>query len=822
MRHKHKKYHFIGIGGIGMSALAHIMLDKKCLVSGSDLSSNRQIQILQKKGAAVQKGHSAKNISPYDTIVYSSSIREGNPEYQTALSFNCPVLHRSELLAKLIQGYQSFAVTGAHGKTITSALLTHILSEGGLDPSFAIGGVVEGINGKEGKGTHFVLEADESDGTFLSYHPESAIITNVEAEHMDYYKTNASLYAAFQTFFSQVKRPEWLFYCGDDSILEKISQGKGVSYGFSAHCQLQLSNYRQIGWRIFFDIHFENKYFREIEVALTGSYNALNAAAVFGLALRLGVEEGAIRKALANFPGVARHLQKRGEAQSILFLDDYGHHTTEIKVTLRGIKEAIEERRLVVVFQPHRYTRTRDQLQEYGKAFEWADLVYVTDIYAASEQPIEGVTAESVVEAIRAESTVDVGYLPRENWVKTLKETLRPHDVLLTLGAGDITYLHDELGDFISPKFKVGLIFGGSSCEHEISVKSSRFVADSLNRDLYEIRYFGIDKRGAWVAGKEADHLLRNENHVSSSNSRSPIDPEIAKEMEECDLFFPVVHGTHGEDGTLQGFFEILGKPYVGPDCRSAAIAMDKVITKRLVSANGILTPKDLTFGPVEWLRDQAALLDEIEKNLTFPLFVKPVHLGSSVGVCKVKEKSGLSQAIDKVFHYDNQVMVEEGKENCRELEFAVIGNTLGHTVLSPSPGEKLSGGEFVDYEKKYGKEAISTTVHPNLDPELLREGQKLARRAYLAIGCSGMARVDFLLDSNDRFWFFEMNTIPGMQPLSLFPRIWQREGMSGEKLLDQLVVLALHRKRQQKRHYQPLFTAEKRDRSPQNLIRDI
>lgn len=801
MNKKVEKYHFIGIGGIGMSALAQILLDKKLPVSGSDLSTNDNIQKLVKKGAVVRKGHSAKHISHHDTVIYSSSIQLGNPEYQAALAMKCPMMHRSELLAELMKNTKNLAVTGTHGKTTTSALLTAVLTEADLDPTYAVGGLLGELNGKSGKGAHFVAEADESDGSFLHYFPAGAIVTNVEPEHMDHYKSVENLHKAFKTFFSQVKDPNLLFYCGDDPVLKKM--GRGKSYGFDKSSDLVISNFSQKGWSIQFTLTFQGKVYSDITLALTGEHNALNGAAVFGLALNLGVEEAKIRSAFEKFSGVGRRCQKRREDQEVLCIDDYGHHPTEIKTTLKAVKQAVEERRLIVVFQPHRFTRTRDLIEEFGKAFDWADLVYVTDIYSAGENPIEGIDALKVVESVKKYSSVPCRYLPRQNWIEELERVARAHDVILSIGAGDITRLHDT--PLKIKKRVVGLIFGGRSCEHEISLRSSKFIAESLNRNLYDVRFFGIDKKGDWILGKEAEELQQSQTVLQSPNAKSILDPLVTHALQECDLFFPILHGTYGEDGTMQGFFEMLSKPYAGPDYRSAALTMDKVLTKKLVAMSGVLTPNYQDFSYFQWLRERESLSQKIENTLTFPVYVKPTHLGSSVGISCVTDKKDLQAAIDFAFRYDTHVMVEEGKVECRELEFAVLGNVGAFRVEAPKPGEKLANGSFVDYERKYGTTAVSSTVDPVLSDELCQKGQMLAKKAYEAVGCTGLTRVDFLLDGSGNFWFFEMNSIPGMQKLSLFPKIWKREGLEPGKLMDRLIILALQRHRDQDRHYQTL-----------------
>ena len=773
------KYHFIGINGIGMSALARILLDKKIPVSGSDLSMSDNTEQLVSRGAFVYKGHSAAHIASGDTIVFSSQIQKNNPEYVAARALKCPMMHRSELLAHLMGGSQTLAITGTHGKTTTSSLLTTVLLEGGYDPTFAVGGMLGGLNGKWGKGGFFVAEADESDGSFLNYHPQGAIVTNIEAEHLDHYKTEEALIKAFQTFLSQVEKPELLFYCGDDPILHTLAVNKGFSYGFSEHNHLKIENFCQLGWHSIFDLHFEEKSYLQVKVALSGEHNALNAASVFGLCLKLGIAEEKIRSGLENFSGVGRRCEKRFERGAVLFVDDYGHHPTEIEKTLKAVKTAAQERRLIAVFQPHRYSRLRDLFHAFSTAFERADFVYITDVYAAGEEPIEGIDALHFLDAIRKVSTVPCAYIAREKLVDELNTILRPHDLLLTFGAGDITRLHNDLIQGFCPK--------------------------KLNRALYDVRLFGIDKEGMWITGKEAEELLTTQATIQSAHSRPLLDPSITRELQECELYIPILHGANGEDGTIQGFFEMLGKPYVGPDYRSAAICMDKVLTKRLAESAGVKTPKDVTFGHVKWLDDKEKLLKNIVDALPFPMYVKPVHLGSSVGITPVFTFEKLEEAIDLAFRFDTQVMVEEGKIGCRELEFAVLGNTHSFSPVAPGPGEKLAQGTFVDYQKKYGTNSVNTTLHPDLTAEILEKGKRLARTAYEGVGCTGMTRVDFLLDAQGEFWLFEMNAIPGLQRLSLFPKIWNREGLSPEQLFNRLVILAIERHHKQKRHYRCL-----------------
>lgn len=439
-------YHFIGIGGIGMSALARILLQKNILVSGSDLSFHYTIERLVQAGANIYKGHSADLIKPQMAVVYSSDIKPDNPEYLAAIEMQCPLLHRADLLAQLIQGYRSLAVTGTHGKTTTAALLSTVLAETGLDPCFAVGGILPQYqtNSSFGQGEYFAFEADESDRSFLKYFPFGAIVTNIDNDHLNNYEGRKPLLInAFRQFMSQVSSCEHLFWCADDPSLMSLNM-PGKSYGFHEQSDWKASHFRQEGFKIFFDIEGEGKVYSDVEVPCIGSYNATNVLAVFGLAVTLGVAEEAIRKALKSFGGVSRRSEYKGEMNGITFLDDYAHHPTEIRATLQAIREAIGEKRLIVAFQPHRYSRTKDCLGFYGNIFDVADELIMTDIFGAGELPIPNLSHIQIMEEVQAKSSIPVQYFTRSALSHFLSRFVCSGDVVITLGAGDITKLGPE------------------------------------------------------------------------------------------------------------------------------------------------------------------------------------------------------------------------------------------------------------------------------------------------------------------------------------------------------------------------------------------
>lgn len=788
-----KKCHFIGIGGIGMSGLARLALSQDIAVSGSDIASSSVTDMLKQSGAKIYQGHSAGNISSDMTVIYSTDIKKDNPEYQAALQYKCPLMHRSELLQKLMESYRALTVAGTHGKTTTSALLAWVLESSGNSPSYAVGGIVPQLssNAGHGKGKYFVAEACESDGTFLNYKPYGSIVTNIDFDHMDHYVTEQALIDAFKQFIGQVKSTEHLFWCGDDSRLRQLSP-PGISYGFGSHCILKASNFQQHGWTMHFDVEFKGKTYPQLEVALTGKHNALNALAVFGLALSLGLSEKAIREALRTFKGVMRRCEKKGETHGILFLDDYGHHPTELKATLKAIRQAVGERRMVVVYQPHRYSRAKECMGCYSQVFEEADQLFVTEIYAAREEPIPGVTHEKIIAEIQQERKSRCRYLPRDQAASTLAAYLRPHDVLVTLGAGDVTKISGEVLSELAlkkaTKLKVGVICGGASVEHEVSLSSVEYVLAFLRSDLYEVELFGISRKGVWLAGTDIKKRLA-EDHGDSTK----ISSDVLDKLMKCDILFPMLHGTNGEDGTVQGFFELLSKPYVGCDCRSGAISMDKVITKKLALQAGIPTAPFVSFNRHEWSHQQEEILKEIHASLRYPLYAKPIHLGSSIGVHRAVNEKELLAAITDAFRFDTHVLVENGIDG-REIEFSVIGND---SVTVFPAGEVFAQGAFYHYDAKYGANSTKTTPRADLPEDLMQKGMDLVKKTYQAVACVGMARIDTFLDKEGKFWLNEVNPIPGMTKTSLFPQMCTFSGLGGQELMDRLIVLGLSRRRQ-------------------------
>lgn len=439
-------YHLIGIGGIGMSALARVLLQRGERVQGSDASRGPLLEELEKEGAKIRIGHHEDAIDLGMTVVYSTDIKPSNVEWAKAQRLGLPLLHRSEMLDRLIGGKKGLLVTGTHGKTTTTALLSQVLCDAKRDPSFVIGGILrsQNTNGKAGKGAYFIAEADESDGSFLKTSSFGAIATNLENEHLNYWLTERALDQGFAQFFQNVKNPQHLFWCRDDARLTHLKP-VGISYGFSEQAKLQVRNYRQNERGIVFDLLWEGQTFPAIELALYGRHNALNGAAVFGLSLSLQIDEETIRQSFRNFSGTKRRLEFKGEANQISVYDDYGHHPTEIAATIKALRDRIGKKRLCVVFQPHRYSRVRDLFDEFIACFEEADRVILTDIYSAGEAPLEGVTTERLAASLRQKWGEKLLYFPRGGLEEAIARQACPSDVILTIGAGDVTRVGEPL-----------------------------------------------------------------------------------------------------------------------------------------------------------------------------------------------------------------------------------------------------------------------------------------------------------------------------------------------------------------------------------------
>jgi UDP-N-acetylmuramate--alanine ligase len=448
-RSRPAKIHFVGIGGIGMSGIAEVLLNLGYAVSGSDLKESDITRRLAGLGGRIASGHAAENLAEVDVVVTSSAVRRDNPELVEARRRKIPVIPRAEMLAELMRLKHGVAVAGTHGKTTTTSMAAHLLAHAGLDPTAVVGGKVNtfGSNAKLGRGDYMVVEADESDGSFLHIPPTIAIVTNVDPEHLDHWKTPEALRQGFVDFVNRVPFYGLAILCHDhpgvQSLLPDV-ESRYVTYGESQQADYRAERIEVDGHSVRFDAFHRSAPLGRFEVQMVGRHNALNALAVVALGDEMGIPPGAIRAALGSFQGVQRRFTVRGEVAGVTVVDDYGHHPAEVRATLLGAREGFR-RRVVCLFQPHRYTRTRDLMAEFATAFDDADVLLLTDIYAAGEEAIPGATADALAEAIRACGHRDVTLVPRAELCRAARARVQPGDIVLTLGAGDVTQVGPEL-----------------------------------------------------------------------------------------------------------------------------------------------------------------------------------------------------------------------------------------------------------------------------------------------------------------------------------------------------------------------------------------
>jgi len=439
---KSKRMHFIGIGGIGMSGIAEILINLGYAVSGSDLRESEQTRRLSMLGARIFIGHYPSNIEDYNVVVSSSAISPSNPEIIEARKRRIPIIHRAEMLAELVRLKHGIGVAGTHGKTTTSSLLACLLYHGGINPTAIVGGKVLnfGSNAKIGQGDYIVFEADESDGSFLKLLPSIAVVTNIDADHLDHYRYFEGLKDAFLQYINAVPFYGYSVLCVDDltvaELLPRVERPY-VTYGFSESADFRAVNVRVENGMTRYECLYRGRSLGEISLGILGRHNALNSLSTVAVAMDLGLSFGVISEGLAGFRGVSRRMERVGEESGVLVMDDYGHHPTEIRATLDALSNL--GRRLIVVFQPHRYSRTQLLWEEFGKCFSRADVLFLSEIYPAGEEPIEGVSSDMIRQAIMKHTGREAGVIGRfEEIAGRVAEEAREGDVVLTLGAGDI------------------------------------------------------------------------------------------------------------------------------------------------------------------------------------------------------------------------------------------------------------------------------------------------------------------------------------------------------------------------------------------------
>ncbi|MCG7586003.1 UDP-N-acetylmuramate--L-alanine ligase [Photobacterium sp. OFAV2-7] len=453
-----ERIHFVGIGGAGMSGIAEVLINEGYCVSGSDIAPNAVTERLTEKGAELFFGHAASNVEGASVVVVSTAISADNPELATARELRIPVVRRAEMLAELMRYRHGIAIAGTHGKTTTTALTTQIYSEAGLDPTFVNGGLVKsaGTNARLGSSRYLIAEADESDASFLHLQPMVCVVTNIEADHMETYGGDFEvLKQTFVDFLHNLPFYGLAVMCIDDPVVRELLPRIGrqvITYGFSEDADVRLVNYRQQGQQGHFTILRQGKPALDIALNIPGQHNALNATAAVAVATEEGVEDDAIIRALAEFQGTGRRFDHLGEFESgngkVMLVDDYGHHPSEVDVTIKAARAGWQEKRLVMVFQPHRYSRTRDLYDDFANVLEQVDVLVMLDVYAAGEAPIAGADGRALCRTIRGRGKIDPIFVPNsEALPSALANIIQNDDLVLTQGAGDVGKIARQLAE---------------------------------------------------------------------------------------------------------------------------------------------------------------------------------------------------------------------------------------------------------------------------------------------------------------------------------------------------------------------------------------
>ncbi len=759
-----QSFFLVGIGGAGMSALARMLMHRGYRVRGTDSTASVETDRLIAEGFEVYLGHSGDSIESGDALILTDAIDlQNSPEFDRARVLGIPIVRRSQALGWLLKGKKVIAVTGTHGKTTTTGMLGCGLAAAGLDPLVVVGANISQFSGpvREGDGPFAVVEACEAYDSFHDLDPFMVVLTNLELDHIDFHGNYENLRGSVLRFVEKVPEGGCLVYCGDDkgaAEIAELSTRRSVAYGVEG---LQLD--QTVGSALY--------------IAQKGRHNQMNAAGALKASELAGAEPGAALSGIAHFGGAERRQQVwLGTADSpFIVIDDYAHHPTEVRESLLAIRSGfLEERRqklggrLVVVFQPHLYSRTASLIPEFAEALSVADEIVITDIYRAREDPMPGISSSRIAELI----SKPVHYIPaRQLLPMEVARIARPGDVIVGMGAGNISEFAPAVVAELNRRYDLSatstshhlaansrqknivVLYGGESAEREVSLHSGRAIHGALTRLGYVSRLLDMTE------------LL-----LSGGNLSQFVGPN------RPDLVFLAVHGTRAEDGALQGLLELLHIPYTGSGIQASAIAMDKAMTKQVLQQHGILVPK-------------GRLLSEPEMpfDIEPPLIVKPNAQGSTVGLSFVEHRGEICPALINAFQYDDQVLVEEWIKGMEISTPVLIDRPLLPVEIAPNTGR-------YDFESKYTPGATVEIVPARLPEHLIRKAQEIALKAHTVLGCRGATRTDMIVRGEDLF-VLEVNTLPGMTGTSLLPNSAAGMGISFDQLCETLVeeVLARH-----------------------------
>lgn len=760
-------FFLVGIGGAGMSALARMLKHRGHRVAGTDSTRSSQTEWLTREGIEVSIGHSGEGIRAEDAVVLTDAIDLANsPEVKKAKELNAPIFRRSQALGWLLRDRKVIAVTGTHGKTTTTGMIGAGLIAAGLDPLVVVGAAIPQWCGPvvEGKGEWAVVEACEAYDAFHDIDPNVVVLTNLELDHVDYHGTWENLKRSVSRFVASLPADGVLVYCDEDSGAREIAAGfpgqkraySGVKYDEPLHPSTERK------WSDYLKSPGRHNW--------VNANGAMAAISCTGANMKAALDDG-----IVLFRGAERRLQVLLNGP-VTVVDDYAHHPTEIEASLNALRDKYPGRRLVVAYQPHLYSRTEPLIQEFADALSLADVVVLTDIYPAREDPIPGVSSARIAELVNK----PVLYVPNRHLLPIkVAKMVREGDVVVGMGAGNIAEFapafvkeifrrrtstlapppHEAQSSSAGEGLNIAVVYGGNSAEREVSILSGRSVAEALQI------------RGHKVELIDVHALLAHSGNLARFTG-----------ADRPDLVFLAVHGTHAEDGAIQGLCELLHIPYTGSGIQASAVAMDKELTKKLLREAGIRVPEGVLL-----TRGSSPELPSA------PVIVKPNAQGSTVGLTFVTSDEELSSAIEKALQYDSSCLVEEWITG---MEISVP--VLGDRALPPVEIAPVSGK--YDFASKYTPGATEEIVPARLPEEILEQAKDIALRAHRALRCEGATRTDMIVKpgsgagSGAEIFALEVNTLPGMTATSLLPNSAGAAGISFEDLCQWLVEDALRR----------------------------
>ncbi len=745
-----------------MSALARMLHRRGYELVGTDGTRSAEIDRLNSEGIDARVGHSGEALTERHALVVSDAIDLGaSPEIERARELGVPIVRRSQALGWLLQRYKVLAVTGTHGKTTTTAMLGTGLIEAGLDPLVVVGASIPEWGGpvREGSGEYAVVEACEAYDSLHDIEPSLVLLTNLELDHVDFHGTYANLRDSVVRFVDKLPLEGWLVYCSEDrgaAEVAELTSAKAVPYGASEEWQRLIANMLGLASGL-------PPLPSERGLAVPGRHNLLNAAGALTAAALIGADLTKVERALRRFGGAERRLQVLQE-RPVAVIDDYAHHPSEIRASLEALREKYfgpqkPARRLIAVFQPHLYSRTAPLVQEFAEALSLADEVVLTDIYPAREAPMPGVSSARIAEQV----TVPVQYVPnRRLLARVVAARVGPGDVVVGMGAGSISEFAPELVAELERTealrehrraLSVAVLYGGDSAEREVSIHSGRAVFAALQRLGHRPVLLDV-----------TDVLLGSGSLEILIGSTRP------------DVAFLAVHGTNAEDGALQGLLELLHIPYTGSGIQASAICMDKQMTKRILEAAGIRTPK-------------GQLLSSIDDAVTLglPLIVKPNEQGSTVGLSFVEKREELCPALKRAFSYDSRVLVEEWIRGTEISTPVLDGEALMPVEIAPVSGR-------YDFASKYIPGATEEIIPARLPEPVLQDAKRIAVAAHRALGCEGATRTDAIVRDQEII-VLEVNTLPGLTSTSLLPNSAAACGIDFDDLCRRILEDALGRR---------------------------